>query len=212
MVADAQAAEAGAVMMPEATVYLPEALAVDERRGTRAMVLFILSEAMLFVMLFFSYFYLGRNDPRWPMHPPPKLLLASIMLAVLAASSVVLYLAERAAESGRDGAARAGVIVTLLLAMGFVVLQVFEYRDHLRTLKPTTDAYGSIFYTITSFHAAHLLLGMAMLVYVAMLPRLAHTGQPPHRPLTNAALYWHFVDAVWVVVVAVLYVAPHVIR
>jgi heme/copper-type cytochrome/quinol oxidase subunit 3 len=208
----AATAEGGVVMMPATASYDITSLPLDDRRGTRAMLLFILSEAMLFLMLFFSYFYLGRNDPRWPMHPPPKLTLASIMLVVLLISSAVLYWAERAAERGRDGLARAGIGGTLALAVTFVVLQVFEYRDHLKTLKPTTDAYGSIFYTMTSFHAAHLLLGMAFLAYVLLLPELAHSNKPPHRPLTNAALYWHFVDAVWVVIVAVLYVAPHVIR
>lgn len=198
--------------MAAAHPMLPSSLAVDDRRGTRAMLLFILSEAMLFLMLFFSYFYLGRNQPRWPMHPPPKLFLASIMLVVLLASSATLYWAERAAERGRDGLARAGIALTLALAIAFVALQVMEYRDHLKTLKPTTDAYGSIFYTITSFHAAHLLLGMAILAYVLLLPRVAHMDKPPHRPLTNAAMYWHFVDAVWLVIVAVLYVAPHVVR
>jgi len=191
---------------------LPLALPVDERRGTRGMLLFILSEAMLFLMLFFSYFYLGSNQPRWPMHPPPKLLLASIMLAILLLSSAVLYWGERASEQGRHVAARLSIGATLSLGIVFVVLQVFEYRDHLKTLKPTTDAYGSIFYTITSVHAAHLVLGLTLLAYVLVLPRVGHMGQPPHRPLKNAALYWHFVDAVWVVIVATLYVAPHYVR
>ena len=198
-------------MMP-ATSYLPATLELDDRRGTRAMMIFILSEAMLFLMLFFAYFYLSRNHPRWPMHPPPKLLLASIMLVILLASSAVLYWAELAAERGADRLARSGIAVTLVLAVAFVTLQAMEYRNHLQTLTPTSDAYGSIFYTITSFHALHLLLGMAMLAYVLLLPALAHTARPPHRPLTNAAMYWHFVDAVWIVIVAVLYVAPHFVR
>lgn len=191
---------------------LPVSLGVDERRGTRGMLLFILSEAMLFVMLFFAYFYLGSNQPRWPMHPPPKLMLASIMLVILLASSVVLYWGEQASRQGRDTAARAAVALTLLLGIVFVVIQGFEYRNHLKELKPTTDAYGSIFYTITSFHAAHLLLGMTMLAYVLVLPRLEHMGQPPHQPLKNAALYWHFVDVVWLIIVALLYVTPHFVR
>jgi heme/copper-type cytochrome/quinol oxidase subunit 3 len=191
---------------------LPESLPLDDKRGTRGMLLFILSEAMLFLMLFFSYFYLARNEPRWPMHPPPKLMLASIMLGVLLSSSAILWWGERRAKRGEALVARAAVLATIALAIGFLVLQAFEYRDHLQTLKPTTDAYGSIFYTITSFHAAHLVLGVLMLIYVLVLPRIDHTAKPPHRPLTNAAMYWHFVDAVWVVIVAVLYVTPHVVR
>jgi heme/copper-type cytochrome/quinol oxidase subunit 3 len=89
---------------------------------------------------------------------------------------------------------------------------VFEYRDHLKTLKPTTDAYGSIFYTITSFHAAHLILGLLMLCYVFALPEIGPARKPPHRALHNAGLYWHFVDLIWVVVVVLLYVVPNIRR
>jgi len=191
---------------------LAPALPLDRTRGTNAMWLFIISEATLFLMLFFAYFYLARNEPRWPMDRPPKLMLASIMLVVLALSSAVLYAGEEAAKRGREATARLWVLGTVALAALFLALQGLEYADHLKTLKPTTNAYGSIFYTITSFHAAHLLLGLAMLIYVLVLPTLESTDRPPHKPLHNAALYWHFVDAVWVVIVGVLYLTPHFIR
>jgi heme/copper-type cytochrome/quinol oxidase subunit 3 len=191
---------------------LAASLPLDDRRGSFGMLLFILTEALLFVCLFFAYFYLSRTHPRWPMDPPPKLMLASIMLVVLLVSSGVLYWGEEAIKQGREWTARAAVLGTVLLGVIFVVLQLFEYRDHLKTLKPTTNAYGSIFYTITSFHAGHLMLGLSMLVYVLFLPSLEPLDKPPHRPLHNAALYWHFVDLIWVIVVAVLYVTPHLVR
>lgn len=188
-----------------AQVLLPPALPLDETRGTGGMLLFILSEAILFACLFFSYFYLGRDEPRWPMHPPPKLTLATIMLGVLMVSSVVMYLGEEWARQGREGTARLAVVGTLLLGLIFVGLQALEYRNHLQELKPTTDAYGSIFYTITSFHGLHLLLGLGMLTYVLFLPSLEHADTPPHRALHNTALYWHFVDLVWVFIFAFFY-------
>ena len=89
-----------------------------------------------------------------------------------------------------------------------LVLQFFEYRNHLQTLLPTTDSYGSIFYTITTIHGAHVTLGLLMLAYAIVLPRLEPAGRPPHRPLHNAALYWHFVDIVWVFIVGLLYYLP----
>jgi len=187
-------------------------LPLDDRRGTFGMLLFILTEALLFLCLFFAYFYLSRSHPRWPMEPPPKLMLASIMLGVLVVSSGVLYWGEEAIKKRRPQTARLAVGATIVLGIVFMVLQVFEYRDHLKTLKPTTNAYGSIFYTITSFHAAHLVIGLCMLVYVLFLPALEPMDRPPHRPLHNAALYWHFVDLIWVIVVAVLYVTPHLVR
>jgi heme/copper-type cytochrome/quinol oxidase subunit 3 len=184
---------------------------VDHRRGSQAMLMFIVTEAMLFLMFFFAYYYLGHNKPAWPTELP-KLTLALVMLAVLLSSSLVLHAGERAVKVGRFAQAKVWTAVTVLMGVAFLVLQVFEYRDHLKTLTPQTNAYGSLFYTITSFHAAHVILGLLMLAYVLLLPA-AHLGKaekPPHNCLHNAAMYWHFVDAVWVVIVALLYVAPHV--
>lgn len=188
------------------------ALVHDDRRGTWAMLLFIVSEATLFGMLFFAYFYLGRNEPRWPVDDPPKLMLALIMLGILLVSSLVLVLAEKRLEAGRERDARRATAATFVLGVAFLVLQWLEYRDHLKRLTPTTDAYGSIFYTITTFHGAHLVLGLTMLGYVLALPKLEPVAASPHRPLHNASLYWHFVDAIWLCVVLVLYVLPRVHR
>jgi cytochrome c oxidase subunit III len=188
---------------------LIQTLPWDNRRGTASMVLFIVTEAMLFVAMFFAYFYMGRAQPHWPMDEPPKLLLALLMLGVLLASSVILQWGEHVSRRGREGAARIAIAITVALGLVFLGLQYLEYRDHLKRLLPTTDAYGSIFYTITSIHGAHVVLGVTMLCYVLVLPKLEPTAKPPHRPLHNASLYWHFVDGVWVFIVALLYVLPN---
>lgn len=173
------------------------------------MVLFIVTEACLFVLLFFSYFYLGHlSRGPWPPEPP-KLALALVMLVVLIASSGILHWGELAERRGSTFLARVAVALTAVLGLIFIALQAAEYREHLKTLRPTSNAYGSIFYTITSFHGLHLLLGLLMLGYVLALPEIGPAQKPPHRSLTNAALYWHFVDAVWVVIVALLYLAPN---
>jgi heme/copper-type cytochrome/quinol oxidase subunit 3 len=181
----------------------------DDRRGTWGMAMFIATEAALFVTLFFSYFYLGRDKESWPTDAPPKITLSLVMLAVLATSSLVLSWGEKQLERRREQAARFATGVTLCLGIGFLVLQFFEYRDHLRRLAPWSDAYGSIFYTITSFHALHLTLGLLMLAYALVLPKVGPTDRPPHRALHNAAIYWHFVDWVWFVIVSLLYVLPY---
>jgi heme/copper-type cytochrome/quinol oxidase subunit 3 len=182
---------------------------IDDRRGTWGMVLFIVTEAMLFVLLFFSYAYLGHvARAKWPPEAP-KLTLALIMLAVLLTSSVVLHWAERQERAARERLARMGVGGTVFLGVVFVALQVREYAEHLKTLTPRDGAYGSIFYTITSFHGAHVVLGLLMLTYVLILPEIGPAERPPHHALHNASLYWHFVDAVWLIIVGWLYVAPH---
>lgn len=181
----------------------------DQRRGTRAMAMFIATEAMLFVAMFFAYFYLASDQPHWPMDDPPKLKLALIMLGVLFSSSVVVFIGELLGKRGHAGWSRLVVLVGCVLGGVFLYLQTLEYADHLRTLKPTSDAYASLFYTITTVHGAHVVLGLSMLVFTLFLPAPEHSDRPPYRALHNAGLYWHFVDAVWIVIVGLLYVLPN---
>lgn len=187
----------------------PGIYAVDDQRGTAGMMLFIATEAFLFVLLFFSYFYLSQGDVRWLGEEAPKLPLAFVLLAILLLSSGVIFWGERQIKTGNTFKARLSLASTIILGMIFICVQVIEYRDHLKTLSPRTDVYGSIFYTITSFHAAHVIVGLLILAYVLILPQLAPTSDPPHRPFHNAAMYWHFVDIVWIFVVALLYVLPN---
>ncbi len=186
------------------------ATVIDHRRGSQAMVMFIITEAMLFLMFFFAYYYLGHGAAKWPTELP-KLTKPLIMLVLLLSSSAVLYVGEEAGKKAEFVRAKLWTAATVLIGLVFLAIQYSEYAEHLKTLRPTDNAYGSIFYTITSFHAAHLVLGLLMLVYVLMLPAV-HIGKaekPPHDSLHVAALYWHFVDAVWLVIVTLLYVAPH---
>jgi heme/copper-type cytochrome/quinol oxidase subunit 3 len=166
---------------------------------------------VVFICLFFSYFYLGHRHPHWPTEPP-KFAKALVMLAILISSSVVLHFSDHAAKKEERGRARALLGATVALGIVFLVVQASEYAEHLKKLKPTTDAYGSIFYATTSFHAAHLVLGLLLLVFALALPRIEPRDHTPHRPLHNATLYWHFVDVVWIFIVALLYLLPHLHR
>lgn len=196
--------------MSASSAEMVRTLGWDVRRGTAGMMLFILTEALLFVSLFFSYYYLARQQLQWPLGDPPKLMLALIMLIVLLVSSGVVEWGRRQGRAGRDAMARLSLLITIVLGIAFLVLQSFEYRNHLRSLTPTQNSYGSIFYTITTFHGAHIVMGLLMLTYALILPKREPTDRPPHRPHHNAAIYWHFVDLVWVVIVALLYVAPNI--
>lgn len=196
--------------MPEEL--LREPLPLNTRRGSLAMPLFISTEASLFAMLFATYWYLGKGKPQWPMDAPPKLNYAIPMLIVLALSSVVMLWGERQVTRHRVASGKLAIVVVLLMGLGFIALSVLEYMDHLKSLTPFQDAYGSIFYTTTTLHGAHLVLGMLMLSYVLFLPKIEPTREPPYRPYHNAALYWHFVDTMWLFVVIILYVIPNVGR
>jgi cytochrome c oxidase subunit 3/cytochrome c oxidase subunit I+III len=182
----------------------------DESRGSHTMSWLIVTEAMLFVSMFFAYFMLGSMNAHWPMDPPPKLKLALWMLAVLLVSSGVLEIARHLRKRGHGALSRVATVVAALMGVGFLVIQSAEYKERLKVVTPTTDAYGSIFYTITSIHGLHVLFGVLALLFVACLP---HPGpgaaRPPHRALHAATLYWHFVDGVWLVIVGLLYLLPH---
>jgi cytochrome c oxidase subunit III len=182
---------------------------LDDNRGTWGIALTIATEATLFVCLFASYFYLENNKDRWAIDHPPKLHYALIMLAVLAASSVVLHWGEKQVKAQRYVAARIGLAITIVMGLVFLTISALEYLDHWKDLTPYSDSYGSIFYTIVSFHAAHVIVGLLMLTYTLILPGYSPVLRSPYRPYHVAALYWHFVDAVWFFVVGLLYVMPN---
>lgn len=183
-------------------------LPIDQARGAGSMAWFIASEAMVFVGLFFSYFYLGHVHSVWPTDSPPHIALASAMMGVLLVSCAVLWSGRRSLESGGLGAARGALLVAALLGCVFLVLSAYDYNYHVRDLPPTTDAYSSIFYVIDAVHAAHLMVGVLMLIYALILPQLGVTEKPPHTPYRNVTAYWYFVTIVYAAVYCILYLVP----
>ena len=183
-------------------------LPIDQARGVGAMAWFIASEAMVFVGLFFSYFYLGHLQPRWPTDSPPHLALASAMMGILLLSCIVLWSGRRALETGGTGTARGALLATIVLGCIFVVLSAYDYNNHVRDLPATTDSYSSIFYVIDGVHTAHLMLGLLMLIYALLLPQLGPTEKPPHAPYRTVAMYWYFVTVAYAAVYCILYLVP----
>jgi heme/copper-type cytochrome/quinol oxidase subunit 3 len=188
----------------------PPVSRVDDRRGTWGMALFIATEATLFVILFWAYYYTDKSSAQWRGEIPPKLHYSIPMLIVLLTSSAVLYWGEQQVKKMRYAAARSALIGTVVLGIGFVVLTYFEYMEHLQHLTPRSDSYGSIFYTITSIHGAHVVFGLLMLTWLLVMPRWEPALYTPHRPYHNIAMYWHFVDTVWFFILMLLYVAPNI--
>jgi len=184
-------------------------LPLDNKRGYYGIWLVIATETCLFLSLFSAYLLMGSSKFRWQTNRPPKLGYALVLLAILIGSSIVLIIGERMVKQRRYLAARVALVITILMGLVFLVLQAFEYIDHWKTLTPDTNAYGSIFYTITTFHAAHVIVGLLLLCYVLFLPQYEPASDSPHLPYKTVSLYWHFVDVVWIFVVAILYLIPH---
>ena len=184
---------------------------IERGRGTIGMAAFIATEAALFFCLFLTYWYLSRGQLAWPPPPvpAPKLGLTSLMTVLLLSSSAVLHWGSSGIRVGNQRRLRVGLLLTILLGLGFLVTQVFEYREYLKHVLPKTGAYGSIFYTITSIHGAHVLLGVVMLAYIGSQARSALYSASQHQPVKLVSWYWHFVDVVWIGIFAILYVRPH---
>lgn len=194
--------------VPEREISLAN-LPIDQQRGWYGMCCVVATEFMLFVCMFGSYYYLGNNKLRWAQEKPPELLYPFILLAILLSSSVVLIWGEQRVKIGNELAGRLALWGTVLLGLIFLLLQAFEYTSHWKDLTPYSDSYGSIFYAITTLHALHVIAGLLMLSYVGILPRYGKTVGSPHRVYSTVALYWHFVDFVWIFIVLLLYVVPH---
>ncbi|HTI63446.1 MAG TPA: heme-copper oxidase subunit III [Gemmatimonadaceae bacterium] len=178
--------------------------------GYWGMALFVATEATMFAMLVGSYLFLGTANPGWP--PPgierPKLILPPIMTAVLLLSSATMFWAEKGIKRGDRTQLRIGLSVTIVLGLGFLTIQGFEYADKLRKMKPWDHAYAASFYTITSFHALHVISGLLLLGYALLRALLGHFDGEQHLAVKNVGLYWHFVDAVWLVIFTTLYLSP----
>lgn len=188
----------------------PPVRRIDDGRGTFGMALLITSEALLFGVLFFAYYYLESGNPQWKVHEPPKLHYSLPMLAILLISSGVLHWGEKRVKERRYGAGKLAILGTVALGGTFLFLSYLEFAEHLQHLTPTTDSYGSIFYTIVSLHVFHLSMGLLMLLWVLFLPNWEPRQRTPHRPYHNAAMYWHFVDTVWIFIIILLYAIPNI--
>ena len=185
-----------------------------ENFGWWGMVLFIAVEATVFALLLASYFYLRfRSGPVWPPDgiEDPKLKLVLIMSAILWSSSVPVHLAHSAAKRGKQGTLRACLAIGFVLGAAFLVLQCAkEYPDIARhEFTPRTNAYGSMFFTITGLHGAHVFVGLLMNAWTQLRAWQGAFDEHRHTTVQNFVMYWHFVDVVWIFVLTTLYLSPH---
>lgn len=188
-----------------------QTLPVEDRRGIYAMWCVIATEASLFLCLFGAYFYLGNTKERWTIDRPPELHYAWMMLVVLLVSAFLLRWGEKQVNQARFSAGRLALLLTIVLGLGFLALQYFDYASHLKTLTPYSDSYGSLFYAISGFHVVHIVVGILLLAYTWFLPQYGPTTLSPYRPYQTVALYWYFVNALWICIFLILYLIPNLL-
>src|SRR5436189_2981275 len=125
---------------------------------------------------------------------------------LLLASSFVVWWAERATKRGARLQQTAGLAVGFLMGTAFVAIQGLEWEN--QTFSVSSNSYGSLFFIITGFHMAHVVVGLLMLASVAVWSLGGYFGPARSAPVSIAAIYWHFVDAVWITVFFMFYLTP----
>lgn len=188
----------------------PEPRSSGRSLGWWGTVALIATESMIFALLLFGNFYLRAQADEWPLGgiADPELLKSGIRTAILLGTTIPVVIAERGIRRGRRGHMMWGIGVAWLMAAVFMAGHVEEYV-HLfeEGVRPGTNAYTSAFYTITALHALHLTAGMGALAYVWLRGLAGHYDAHDHDAVENTALYWHFVDVVWVFVYSSLYLS-----
>jgi cytochrome c oxidase subunit 3/cytochrome o ubiquinol oxidase subunit 3 len=176
-------------------------------RGTVGILCLIIAESAVFIIFVVAYiFYLGKSLSG----PTPREVLDIPVIATicLLSSSLTVYLAVRALRKNIVRQCSLWLAVTVLLGGIFLAYTAWEWYGliYRHGLTIRTNLFGTTFYSLVGLHASHVIVGLIMLG-VALIFSL--TGGVSHKHaerLDVLSLYWHFVDAVWVVVFTVVYV------
>lgn len=182
--------------------------AKEDFTSSLGMIIALGSWAMMFGALFFAYAGVRSRALMWPPAGVPRLPVAlpAVNTLVLLASSVALGQGIRALQRGRRGALAPWIAGAIALGATFLGLQLVMWSDLWSAgLRPSTGVYGSVFYGLTALHAVHVAAGLVVLLLVFVRALL---GRYTEHSVTNVripAMFWHFVDVVWVLMFFALY-------
>lgn len=175
---------------------------------------FLGSECLLFGALISTYLLL-RNRPLEVGLDTPlasdlfDIPFTSVSSFVLLMSSLTMVLAVQAITKGDERQMRMWLATTALFGMIFIGGQVFEFTVFYREgLGYTTNVSGSAFYTLTGFHGVHVSLGIVMLATLYIMSSRGRLTKDNAETVEIVGLYWHFVDIVWIVIFAIVYLIP----
>jgi cytochrome c oxidase subunit 3 len=173
---------------------------------TLGMLLFIISEVMIFGAFFTAYFFIRvvNADP-WPAHGTElPVAVAGVNTAILLSSSLTMHWALTSIKGGNRFGLKAGILSTFLLGATFLFIQINEYA-HIG-FAPHDSAQASIFYGLTGLHGAHVFIGLTLLAMVTVRAFRGHYSPEEHRGVEVPGIYWHFVDVMWIIVYSTIYV------
>jgi cytochrome c oxidase subunit 3/cytochrome o ubiquinol oxidase subunit 3 len=172
-----------------------------------AIICLILTETGLFSIFVAAYlFYLGKSltGP----YPRDVLELPVLSTICLLSSSVTIMFAERAFNRDRVGLFKLWWLLTIVLAAIFLTSTALEWHRliYQKGLTISTNLFGTTFYSLVGLHASHVIVGLCLLLLVFISSLRGYVTRMQSERLEMVSWYWHFVDAVWVVVFTVVYV------
>lgn len=175
-------------------------------RGRVGMFSLIIGESAIFTIFVVAYiYYIGRST----YGPTPQILDIPVFNTIcLLSSSLTIWMAERAVERGRIRVFGAWWALTMTLGIVFLAGTALEWNRLIFTngLTIRTNLFGTTFYSLVGLHATHVIVGLIMVSLVMLFTLLGRVEQRHVERIQILSLYWHFVDAVWVVVFTVVYI------
>jgi cytochrome c oxidase subunit 3 len=176
-------------------------------RGKVAMACLIFAESAIFTIFVVAYlFYIGK-DLSGPT--PTQVLETPIFFSIcLLSSSLTVHFAAKALELGKRSEFTILWLLTIVLGGLFIYGTGSEWHrliyEHGLTI--STNLFGTTYYSLVGLHAFHVSAGLVMLTIVLVFTLMGRVEQQQSRRVNVLSMYWHFVDAVWVVVFTVVYV------
>jgi cytochrome c oxidase subunit 3 len=169
------------------------------------MLLFIISEIMLFLAFFTAYFFIRVVlDAPWPAEGEKLPIETGIANSfILFSSSGTMHWALESARRGNRLGLKLGLLTTFLLGATFLAVQINEYV--FLSFAPADNAQGTIFYGLTGLHGTHVLVGLLLLAFATVRAFRGHYSPDEHRGVEVPGIYWHFVDVMWIFVFGSLY-------
>ncbi|MET0513491.1 MAG: cytochrome c oxidase subunit 3 [Thermoleophilaceae bacterium] len=170
------------------------------------MLLFIISEIMLFGAFFTAYFFVRVvNEAPWFPFDGFELPvgIAGVNTAILLSSSFTMHWALEGARNENRRALQVGLLSTVMLGLTFLSVQINEYF-HIG-FAPSDNAEATVFYGLTGLHGLHVFVGLTLLTFATVRAFRGHFTAKEHRGVEVPGIYWHFVDIMWVFVYSSLY-------
>ena len=176
-------------------------------KGRVAMFTLIAAESAIFTIFVVAYIYYIGQSLSGPT-PREVLTLPIFNTIFLLSSSLTIMLAERALVRRAMGTFNAFWGLTILLGAIFLIGTTREWYklitvDHLTI---STNLFGTTYYSLVGLHALHVIVGLILLLTVLVFSLMKALRPEDTKRVEVLALYWHFVDCVWVVVFTVVYV------